>query len=356
MRRIINGVVYDTDTSERLARGDHGDDRSDASWTLYRTPTGVFFELVAGHDGVLEGFFPLTDQEARKFLERHANDRVEEYLGPAREAARPLFSRRTIIAAADVLESLTQAEISALLTDFGPSVYEHIGGGSAKARMVELKRFIDRNPRHSVDDGLLENVLVERATARLPAIEPDYEWSTARVERPEFQKLRYALEQDGYRIVDGTLRRSLPSDIGLPQTDSELVALLKKHRFETSLGHLVQAQDAHARGNWASANAQLRSFFEGLLNEIATGLDAKVEELKESENKRAYLAKVGFLAEDLNEWGSNGKNFTNGLLRRLHPEGSHPGLSDKDDSTYRLHLVLLTAALLMRRYDGWPRT
>ncbi|TIN69228.1 MAG: hypothetical protein E5Y30_20180 [Mesorhizobium sp.] len=247
--------MYDTETSERLARGDHGDDRSDASWTLYRTPSGVFFELLAGHDGVLEGFFPLTDLEARKFLERHANDRVEQYFGPAREATRSLFSRRTIIAAADVLENLTQAEISALLTDFGPSVYENIGGGSAKARMVELKQFIDRNPRHPVDNGLLENALVERAAARLPAVKPVYEWSKPTVEKPEFQRLRYGLEQDGFTVSDGILRRSLPTDIGLPQTDSELLLLLKQHRFEVSRGHLVQARDAHARGNWASENA-----------------------------------------------------------------------------------------------------
>jgi hypothetical protein len=37
------------------------------------------------------------------------------------------------------------------------------------------------------------------------------------------------------------------------------------------------------------------------------------------------------------------------FFRRLHPAGSHPGLSDEDDSTFRLHLVLLVARNLLRR-------
>ena len=34
---------------------------------------------------------------------------------------------------------------------------------------------------------------------------------------------------------------------------------------------------------------------------------------------------------------------------RLHPQGPHPWLSDEHDSTFRLHLVLLTAQLLLNR-------
>jgi hypothetical protein len=37
------------------------------------------------------------------------------------------------------------------------------------------------------------------------------------------------------------------------------------------------------------------------------------------------------------------------VLRRLHPQGADPGLSDEDDSTVRLHLVLLVGRQLLRR-------
>jgi integrase len=46
-----------------------------------------------------------------------------------------------------------------------------------------------------------------------------------------------------------------------------------------------------------------------------------------------------------------GGGFVNGLAKRLHPQGSHPGLSDQEDSTFRLHTVLLTARLLLERFD-----
>jgi hypothetical protein len=47
----------------------------------------------------------------------------------------------------------------------------------------------------------------------------------------------------------------------------------------------------------------------------------------------------------------NGLGFMNGLVKRLHPQGAHHGLSDESDSTVRLHMVLLTARLLLVRYD-----
>ena len=68
MKRIIEGVAYDADTATEIATGSHDHEMSQAWWTLYRTVHGAYFEVVAGHDGVVEGFVPLTDKQARKFL------------------------------------------------------------------------------------------------------------------------------------------------------------------------------------------------------------------------------------------------------------------------------------------------
>src|SRR6266436_1623774 len=100
IRRIIDGLAYDTETSTFIARGDHGHEMSEASWSLYRTREGAFFEVYAGHDGVLEEVNPFTDKQARRFLEVNANHLVEEYFGPMPDAHPPLpmrFSRRTLI-------------------------------------------------------------------------------------------------------------------------------------------------------------------------------------------------------------------------------------------------------------------
>ena len=74
---------------------------------------------------------------------------------------------------------------------------------------------------------------------------------------------------DGYEVVEGQLRRTLPETLDLPSADDEMRTLSKRFGFQTPLGHLEQAIKNHADGNWAAASGQLRSFVEGLLNEIA---------------------------------------------------------------------------------------
>jgi hypothetical protein len=130
--------------------------------------------------------------------------------------------------------------------------------------------------------------------------------------------------------------------LGLPTVQSEVDRLLEKHGLNVPKGQLEQAIDAHARGNWAGANGQFRPFFEGLLDEIAARLAPPAGE------PLRRLAAIGFLSRDLNE-----RDFIYGLMKRLHPEGPHPGLSGGEDSTFRFHVVLLTARLLLTRFDTW---
>lgn len=50
--------------------------------------------------------------------------------------------------------------------------------------------------------------------------------------------------------------------------------LLDRYNFAAPRGHLDQGIVAHARGGWAAANAQLRTFIESLYNSISTRLAA----------------------------------------------------------------------------------
>ena len=105
------------------------------------------------------------------------------------------------------------------------------------------------------------------------------------------------LARDGYVIAWGewgvppTLRAALPHEIDLPATDDEVRLLLKQFGFATVAGHLDQAIQTHTRGEWAAANAQLRTFMEGLFDDIARHIDAAAAERAQSaENRRALLA------------------------------------------------------------------
>lgn len=266
------------------------------------------------------------------------------------------FSRRTIVSAIAVLDSkLTQAATSRFLLTAGRDVYNKVRGegvASVKKRLNDLIAFVDDHPDHVTDDGSLEMVITKAAVDQmLPYYnEPTYLSELPELP-PEMDTFKRCLQQDGFVVAGGSLKPTLPKDIGAPDIESELMQLLKTHGFSTASGHLEQAFDAHAHGNWAAANAQIRTFVEALFDEMAEKLDPSAQTVGRGQPQGEKLAKLKFFDTSLNEWDSKGKGFVNGLIRRLHPHGSHPGLSNEDDSTFRLHLVLLTASLFLRRYD-----
>jgi hypothetical protein len=160
-----------------------------------------------------------------------------------------------------------------------------------------------------------------------------------------------AVAFDGFTVTPGNIQSTLPMDIGLPEAESEIERLLQKHGMPVPRGHLDQAIDAHSRSDWAAANGQLRTFIEAMMDEMAVRLDTAAANLPTAHARRDRLAALGFFSADLNEWDNKGTGFINGVMRRLHPQGSHPGLSDADDSTFRLHMVLILARLLLVRFD-----
>jgi hypothetical protein len=266
------------------------------------------------------------------------------------------FSRRCVIAAIDTMEaSWYHKDFTAFLVELGPEIYNQIRSEpiSLKNRASDLKRLFDLNPAMLVGGQPLASLLVERAVKLLPP-ERQHEWSRPVQLGAEMETFKRTLEMDGYTVAGGALRRILPADIGLPETESELMRLLGKYCLDTPKSHLQQAMDAHARGNWAGANGQIRTFFDALLDAIAERIDPSAQALPTGQPRRSKLASHGFLSVALNEWADDGKGYINGLVRRLHPAGPHPGLSDEDDSTFRLHTVLLTTTLLLRRFDRGP--
>jgi hypothetical protein len=359
VRRIIAGKAYDTDTAELVASGSNDHELSDAWWSLYRTSAGAWFEIAAGHDGVVEEFQPLTDAEARRWLERHANRHVERYFGLAPEASAAdhkglRFSRRAFVAAIGVLECLTQATLTRFLYKLGPDFPELAGDESISKskRLSKLIGVYDQRPERTVEGGdTLQDVVIEKAAAlvRVDLLswgDDAPEWVS---DHKEFCRL---LAMDGFVVTDRSIRRSLPEDVNLPAAQNELDRLLAKHSFVVPAGHLRQAVEAHADGHWASANSQIRTFLDALFDEIAARLDPNNASLGTGQPRRTQLAARGFFSRSLNEWDDDGRNFINGLFRRLSPQGSHPGLSDEEDSTFRLHIALLAARLFLSRYDS----
>lgn len=282
------------------------------------------------------------------------------------------FNSMTLMAAGEMIaEMSTQAAFSSLIIGWG--VEEYCGSGSVSSKVNDLVRCAKQfQPDVPTINGNchLTRAMIEHA---IGASDRD------KINKPAvWGRLVAGLKMDGFEIVeekvpdpmgrpsvfdDGprmisklALRRMLPSDI--PETDfreaqDEVSSLLKKHTFETAHGHLSLAMAAFQRGEWASANAQLRSFFESYLNEIAVKLGYSGGD--GTKTKRDFLGQLDppFLLSDYNEWSENTQKpqYIQGLWSRMHPEGSHPGLSEEEDATFRLQVTLITARLFLRRFD-----
>ena len=98
--------------------------------------------------------------------------------------------------------------------------------------------------------------------------------------------------------------------------------------------------ESFAAGNWAAANGQLRTFFESLLRTAGgTGTESGPGQVQAAVDA---LENAGLLLPDEPE-------FAKKLWKLLHPGGSHPGLSDEDESRFRLLALTGYARFLLTR-------
>jgi len=165
-----------------------------------------------------------------------------------------------------------------------------------------------------------------------------------------FPELVNSLDRDGFKLDKHGLRTKLPTELPLVEKENELSSILDRYGFSVAIGHYEQAVAAHTRGDWAAANSQLRSFVEEFFNRAAELLVPG--SYTSSHQRQQALADAGFFQSALNEWLIGGKGFVQGFWKRLHPQGSHPGLSEKDDSTFRLHCVIVVIHYFAKRLES----
>ena len=278
------------------------------------------------------------------------------------------FNQMTIVAAAEVIADFkSHSDMEVLEVQWG--ITGRCNGSSKPASVASLANIaIEEQIEVVTEDGLasLGRALVEAAIGAPEHKRAGQSW----------KKLLAGLRFDGFELVEteseiesdslwrsGRIEKSvklvrmLPSDV--PELDfrdaeNEISLLLDQHDFVVAKGHLRQATSAFSRGEWSSANGELRNFFESYLNEIADRLGYAGG--ADSKAKRDFLGsglEPPFLIADYNEWHANNQKpqYIQGLMSRMHPHGGHPGLSEEEDATFRLQITLVTARLLLRRFD-----
>ncbi len=277
------------------------------------------------------------------------------------------FNRMTVVAAAEVVSSFqSHSDMEVLEVRWG--IAGRCSASSKSARVADWARIACEEGIEVLTEG--GRVHLSRALVDIAISAPEHKRRSAawtrlvaglRLDGFELRSTQVEVDSDDYwpsRRTETTVQlvRMLPSDVpelDFREAESEVTLLLDRHGFAVAKGHLARALSAFSRGEWSSANGELRNFYESYLNEIATGLGYAAS--GDSKARRDYLGTLQppFLLVDYNEWNPNNQKpqFVQGLMSRMHPHGGHPGLSEEEDSTFRLQISLVTARLFLRRFD-----
>lgn len=278
------------------------------------------------------------------------------------------FNRLTIVAAAEVvLDFRTNSQMD--LVDTQWNIVGLCDASGKTGRAAKLARIALEEERQVLaEDG---QISLQRALIDLALEAPERTRSL-----PCWRRLVSGLRMDGFEIVETEIESDpdhrwqrpqvqivlklipmLPSDVpGLDfrEAENEVTKLLRRHGFTVAEGHLKSAMSSFGRGEWTSANGEMRKFLESYLNEMAESLGYAGD--GDGKSKRDFLgngASPPFLLAEYNEWSSNNNKaqYVQGLMSRMHPHGGHPGLSEEEDATFRMQINLVTARLFLRRFD-----
>lgn len=208
--------------------------------------------------------------------------------------------------------------------------------------------------QYLVDDFHIKNPRYEDGLIEYDGHNGGNNFSNAFAKR--YKYLGYNLKRDGYIVEGRKLKKLLPAEIQETKVESELATYLKKFSFSMSESHLKQATDNHSQGNWAGANSQFRTFVESILIEICTNLlpSNPATTAAKAINLLSDTVSPPFFRRDLNEVPNNKDedSFVWGLWARFHPNGSHPGLSDEDDCSFRYLMSIIFVSYLLRRLEA----
>jgi hypothetical protein len=149
------------------------------------------------------------------------------------------------------------------------------------------------------------------------------------------------LAADGWEYdIDADRLVATVAGVSAAEETSRLEGDLVARGWETAAGHYRHALEAFGRGDWTSANGQLRNVVE-----LVLPLAAEAASGKGPTQPRAAIAVLQ--ARKVLVQGEF--DVLKGLWDLLQPRGAHPGLSDKDEALFRLMTVTSEIRFLLTR-------
>ncbi|SDU25400.1 hypothetical protein SAMN04488563_0777 [Jiangella alkaliphila] len=212
-------------------------------------------------------------------------------------------------------------------------------------------------------DALLE--IVRLGAERIAAFNDD---ATAKL-----SALREALLSDGYELrviqTDSDFGFSVTNTIQLLPVDpdaipisDELTALeaeLEDRGYAEAREHYRLAVKHFTEQDYPSANSQLRNMVESLVVRLAVDHTNYTDTKKANQGSQAIKALYtpggrapAAVGRPLPEF--DGGRMLHGIWETLHPNGSHPGLSDADEARLRMQLCTGLARFLLKHFPAKP--
>ncbi len=158
---------------------------------------------------------------------------------------------------------------------------------------------------------------------------------------PWFEPLKHSISADGWEFDEGSdeFVAAVPGT-QMPEEVTWVGSDLQRRGWTVAQGHYEQAVENFAAGNWAAANGQLRAFLESLIR--TAGGTSNASGAGQVQAAFDALDGAGHLIADEADFGKK-------LWKMLHTGGSHPGLSNEDESRFRLLTLTGYARFLLTR-------
>ena len=249
-----------------------------------------------------------------------------------------MFSSKTIMALIDSLKLDTYDKIERFIIEFGIDATK-ITGKYVNEKNTSIIKYLIENCH--TNSEVYSSLIFEILESSIKKYSEYIDFSE------QFSELTNFLEKDGFKIFEEKIIRIIPKDVPVDIIEESMITIMKERNYFKALGHYEQAISAYARGDWAASNSQIRPFVEEIINNLQK--EYAPGEYENTKGKMDALSRVNIFKKELNEYFGDGKGFLEGFWKRLHPEGSHPGLSDKLDATFRIQLVIIVINYLLLR-------
>lgn len=197
-------------------------------------------------------------------------------------------------------------------------------GGSVRKRSVAFMRALESSRGPNETEAAAREITEQLLSRRYP---------------PHLlEKLVEHWRIAGYEISEQKLFPTTPGPTALGPEISKLERELQSRQIEPAATHYRQAVENFVERNWESSNGQVRSFLEDFLIKVGKTLSrrersepvAALQDLKNAD----YLDDAEF-------------NQIKAFWAGIQDNGPHRGLSDEEESLFRLHVATCLARYLL---------